>query len=601
MTDKVLSMNPLPPVYTDPAAQCNDCHLCIGLCPVKAIAMEESRASILPRECVGCGQCVQACPKLYQRVRPDFEIIQTLINAGKPIIVSLSTAWVSEFPGISYSVLYRALQRLGLREISGVSLGAQLFTEEIARTLPAMPPGVYILPACPAVNTIITKAWPHWTESILPVASPLITHARLLKQIYGNDVSIVAIGPCIAHKVEADAAPDLIAATLTFAELRNWMLDSGINLTAIAQEAQFAPVPGLIPTPATAGHRWVSAGGLAKEISALIPNAEKATLDILHYSGPEAIREALTGLETWGKRSTLLLELMFCGGGCVNGPGASHHNPLPLRQLTIKRYAKQSRKRKSVELPTLDMAWTYHKLADEVCELFSVEQIALQLDKIGLDTREQLPDCGICGYPTCKAFAIALCQKKAETHMCTPYQRAIANLKFHAVLNNMPSGVAIVSSALRVLEANWNMALLLGHKARIEFDKNPGLAGYEAQTLFPFHRLLESVIRSGQRIINQDEVVEDNLISISIFPIVPHQIVCIIARDLYQTQVQGDEIVKRTQNLIEENLKTVQKIAYLLGENASLMEGELSAIIQSFSLSATKPSKDPHMEPTGLA
>ena len=51
-------------------------------------------------------------------------------------------------------------------------------------------------------------------------------------------------------------------------------------------------------------------------------------------------------------------------------------------------------------------------------------------------------------------------------------------------------------------------------------------------------------------------------------------------RDLYNPEVRNDEIVKRTRLLITENLETVQKIAYLLGENASRTETGLTSILE---------------------
>jgi hypothetical protein len=44
--------------------------------------------------------------------------------------------------------------------------------------------------------------------------------------------------------------------------------------------------------------------------------------------------------------------------------------------------------------------------------------------------------------------------------------------------------------------------------------------------------------------------------------------------------MQKEEIIKRARSVIRKNLSTVQKIAYLLGENASETEMVLSGIIE---------------------
>ena len=46
-------------------------------------------------------------------------------------------------------------------------------------------------------------------------------------------------------------------------------------------------------------------------------------------------------------------------------------------------------------------------------------------------------------------------------------------------------------------------------------------------------------------------------------------------------EVRNEEVVRRTQKVIKENLSTVQQVAYLLGENASKTEAMLNTIIES--------------------
>ncbi len=54
-----------------------------------------------------------------------------------------------------------------------------------------------------------------------------------------------------------------------------------------------------------------------------------------------------------------------------------------------------------------------------------------------------------------------------------------------------------------------------------------------------------------------------------------------VVRDLTIPEVRNDEIARRTKDVIKENLETVQKIAYLLGENASRTEAMLSSILET--------------------
>jgi len=42
--------------------KCTGCGLCVEVCPVEAISMEDDKAKIDAEKCVDCGQCVEECP-----------------------------------------------------------------------------------------------------------------------------------------------------------------------------------------------------------------------------------------------------------------------------------------------------------------------------------------------------------------------------------------------------------------------------------------------------------------------------------------------------------------------------------------------------------
>ena len=83
--------------------------------------------------------------------------------------------------------------------------------------------GLMISSACPVIVKYIRLYKPHLAEYIVPLASPALTHAKLLKEHFGQDISVVFIGPCIAKKEESDTNKDLIDFALTFEELKIWL------------------------------------------------------------------------------------------------------------------------------------------------------------------------------------------------------------------------------------------------------------------------------------------------------------------------------------------------------------------------------------------
>lgn len=564
------------PVFTEPA-DCLDCYRCVRVCPVKSVRVEGGSASVVAEECVACGFCVMECPHGHQRIRSDVERVHQLLVAKERVIVSLSSTWASEFPGVPYSSLIQALRALGFDEISELGLGAEIMARECAHYVASQGPGVMIIPACPAVTNYIQREWSHWAGNLIPTASPLISHARLLKATLGEEVRIVGIGPCVAQKLEADEHPELVSAVITFGELHSWMLDRGIHPSHYAENEIITHVP----YEAQRGHRHTIARGILYDIEAAMPKEEN--VEWLYYSGIERVREALTGLETWSDGTRLVMEFLGCAGGCVHGPGASRLQSLTQRQMAVIKTYPVSEKREWLErkLPA-DFSVRYESKREEICALFSPLELSEQLAKVGIYSAQDQTNCGCCGYATCQQFAIAMCNGRAESGMCVPYQRKVAEGKFDVLLNHMPSGVVVVDSNLRIIEANWNAAHMLGPAVELAFDRHPGLSGLEAERYIPFHRHFSNVLRSGEQLLSRDERVGSHLLRVSVFTIQSHELVCAIIRNMYASDVRSDEIVRRSNALITKNLETVQKIAYLLGENASETESELNAIVESF-------------------
>jgi hypothetical protein len=55
-----------------------------------------------------------------------------------------------------------------------------------------------------------------------------------------------------------------------------------------------------------------------------------------------------------------------------------------------------------------------------------------------------------------------------------------------------------------------------------------------------------------------------------------------LLRDMSAPSLVREEIISRAQRVNRQNLETVQKIAFLLGDNASLTEELLNSIIESY-------------------
>ena len=80
------------------------------------------------------------------------------------------------------------------------AIGAQEVSIKTAEMLNNMEQGLWISSACPVIVEYVRLYKPEFAKYITPIGSPAKTHARMLKDLYGDDIAVVFIGPCIGKK-----------------------------------------------------------------------------------------------------------------------------------------------------------------------------------------------------------------------------------------------------------------------------------------------------------------------------------------------------------------------------------------------------------------
>jgi len=188
-------------------------------------------------------------------------------------------------------------------------------------------------------------------------------------------------------------------------------------------------------------------------------------------------------------------------------------------------------------------------------------------------------NCGGCGYDSCRDFAHALIAHNAERMMCATYTRKLAQKKANALLKKMPSAVVIVDENLKIIECNLNFVRLFSD----EDAETVNLEGSALSAVIPFSYLFRRVLDSDEDIVGHDIRYQRSILNTSIFTIEPHAVMCGIFQDITKPIFQKEQIIGRAREVIQKNLKTVQQIAYLLGENAADSEIILNSIVRSFS------------------
>lgn len=200
-------MDEFYPVYTV-HTECHDCYKCVRECPVKAIRIEDGHASVLPDMCIACGRCVRICPAGAKKVRNDLQKVKDLFRNGKKVYASLAPSWAGIFPDWTAEGIITALKSLGFAGVSETALGAQEVSIATAQDLRTAQKGVYISSACPVAVDYIRRYQPQYAPYITPIASPALTHAKLLKERLGDDIEVVFIGPCVGKKTKPQNIPN---------------------------------------------------------------------------------------------------------------------------------------------------------------------------------------------------------------------------------------------------------------------------------------------------------------------------------------------------------------------------------------------------------
>lgn len=561
------------PVYTE-KNECQDCFKCVRKCPVKAIEIDEGRASIASDLCIFCGHCVDVCSVKAKKVRDDLGRAKNLLRYKEEVYVSLSPAYVGEFPGIPSSQVIAAIKRLGFTGVSETALGAQQVSARVAEQLLQSDAKLTISSACPAAVDFVQKYLPEQADMITPILSPLLSHCRLLRKIYGDDIGIVFIGPCAAKKREADRSPELLDVALTYQDLHRWFDEEGIN------PADMMPLECevFVPEAASEGALYPVEGGMNETIRLF---GDFNDVRFMTLAGVHSINRALTGLKMDELHTRVFVEILACQGSCVHGPCTSKKRPYLLDELEV--YSRANVPSGRIERNVQIELGGLHREEPLPVASHSDEQIRKALQQVGALHEEDELNCGGCGYDTCRSLAGALLMGRAEPSMCLSHLRKLAQKKANALLRCIPMSVVIVGADMKIIECNENFIRMFDEEALIIEKMHHGLEGASLEKMVPFADLFRTVLQTGNDIKRDALHIIDKIFNITIFTIETNQVVGGVILDVTGTEMHREQIAKRARQVIRKNMETVQEIAFRLGENMADTEILLRSLAYGFS------------------
>jgi len=625
-------MSERKPVFYINEEKCRNSYSCVRVCPVNAIEVRPQRDHpfIIPGRCIGCGLCFISCSPHAVEFRDSKEQVKSLLSSGRKTAVLVAPSIASEFDDITdYRKFVGMLRLLGFDYIHENSFGVDLIAAEYSKLFTKAEGKYYMTANCPAVVKLIEKYHPELVSNLAPLVSPMIATAMVVKELYGDEVAIVYIGPCIDSKDEIllYRSGKLIEEALTFIELRQLFDEFGIQ-ERVVKMSEFDPPYGywgaLYPLPAGI----IQAGGIRRDM---------ATSSVITAAGKEEVLEGINDFDKYIDTIHHHFNFFFCHG-CLLGPGMERHNERFRSRALVRLYTEKRVNKLDKALWHKDITrWSkldfsrIFRPEDQRIPDPPEEAVKEVLKIIGKENTEKEIDCGACGYRSCREFASTVVKGLAVPEMCHTYnlknkQEYIETLRqtnkklaetkkalkeseelamrekevaqnasdmMNNMLEKLPTGVVIVDSNLKILHSNLSFINIIGEDAKAISEIIPGLAGADLKTLLPFnvYNMFTYVLKEDEPVLSKDIHFEDRMLNISIFPIKKNRMCGAIIRDLYSPEVQGEEVIARVSEVIDKNLEMVQKIGFLLGEGASETEQMLNSIIESYKTKARKISK----------
>ncbi len=549
-----------PQVVFTNKARCQDCYRCIRACPVKAIKMKEGQASVQKDRCIDCGTCIRECPQGAKTYRNDVEHVKLLLQSNMKVAVSLAPSFAGVYADWERTRIASALRKLGFQYVAETAIGAGEVAQYIAQIVNQNGFKSYISSACPAVINYIEKYDIECIDSITPVASPMIAHARRIKAKMGDDCAIVFIGPCIAKKSEAERPEyeGLIEAVLTFDELNDLFKSEDINLAAF-EESWFNEFP-------TGESRlYPLLGGLAKTAAM---DTDILATDIISVSGFDELKQALDLVKNSSKN--YIIEPLFCSMGCVNGPGVNSEKNILNRRMDVINYSN-SRQLYTIEPEKIDidLSAKYYQFQNSFVQDYPEDEIIRVLEKTGHASEQDQFNCNACGYDTCREKAIAVLSGMAEIDMCMPYMRRFAEMKSDQIIESSPNGIVILDEHFKIIHMNPAF--------RKFFMCSESTTGKPISYLMdpePFYKLSsseEDIIETTESHDNYGIICHEKLYKLKD----ERQYVGIFVNITKNVsdQTELDEIkaktIKQAQELLNHQIDMAQNIAKLLGESSA--------------------------------
>ena len=396
---------------------CRKCFACVRNCPVKAIRVHRDYAEVIGERCIGCGKCVKVCSQKAQVIADHVGDCRHLLEGEQAPIAVLGCSHPAFFNDVKSGQLVTGLRRLGFAEVHEGAAGVDLLRESYRRALAEDHPHPLMTTHCPAIVDLIERHYPQLLKNLVDIVSPMVAIGRFIKSRTTPATPVVYISSCIAGKFEitSEETAGAIDCVVSYQELSQLFMARNLDLRRLGETA-------FDGTPPQRGRLFAISGGPFRSFDIV---SDTLNTDYVEAEGEENSLEVIKDLAA-GRITPKLVDIRFCNGGCIGGPGKNNRlTTFSKRNLIIEHHRNQNLyyRTKStylvdLPLPSFARNFTNKHKRPNMPSSERLRQILQATDKY--EPRDEL-NCGACGYATCREHAVAVYRELAATNMCLPH------------------------------------------------------------------------------------------------------------------------------------------------------------------------------------
>lgn len=390
---------------------CRGCTKCMNKCPMEAIRLKNSKAIIYEDKCIDCGICIRTCP--FNAYAAEKNSLHDIRGYKVKIAIPSTTVYSQFGNNTTPCEINDAIKKLGFDDVFDITYASDITSEITKKEIEKVEkPAIGVF--CPSVEEVIKVSYPSLLEHVVKVLTPIEIAASLIRDEYikrgfdYEDIGVFYLSPCVAW------TPTIKSSEVN----QKTKIDGIIAISDIYSkmikilEDNFKVHKGECHMSYT-GLSWAYTGGAIKYMDI----KEYITVD-----GVENVKLVFDDIVNGKFKDVDFIEAYACNGGCVGGIFLVE-NPFNAKRIIKNHIDKINFTYGVKEISN----YYYEEFSGDVKKIKVVDQkfaddfmVAVKKMKYMNELINMLPgtDCGLCGSPSCKAFAEDVVRGLANLNEC---------------------------------------------------------------------------------------------------------------------------------------------------------------------------------------